>query len=90
MHEALPGTIIARNTGIGFDYVNLNTRLNRTLFLKESLRIDLSAEAFNALNHRNNEVPDATFGTAPSHRASTSPALPLQMPTRVASSLPRA
>jgi hypothetical protein len=63
--EALPGTIIARNTGIGFDYVNLNTRLNRTLLLKESMRLDLSAEVFNALNHRNNEVPNATFGTAP-------------------------
>jgi hypothetical protein len=45
--------------------VNLNTRLNRTLLLKESMRLDLSAEAFNALNHRNNEVPNATFGTAP-------------------------
>jgi len=63
--EALPGTIIGRNSGVGFDYANLNARLNRTLFLKESLRLDLSAEAFNALNHRNNEVPNGTFGTAP-------------------------
>lgn len=61
--EALPGAIIARNNGIGFDFLNLNARLNRTLVLRESLRLDLSAEAFNALNHRNNEVPNATFGT---------------------------
>jgi hypothetical protein len=63
--EALTGAIIGRNAGTGFDYFNLNARLNRTLFLKESLHIDLSAEAFNAFNHRNNEVPNATFGTAP-------------------------
>ncbi len=63
--EALPGAIIARNTGIGFDYLNLNARLNRTIFVKESLHLDVSVEAFNALNHRNNEVPNATFGTAP-------------------------
>lgn len=63
--QALPGATIRRNAGSGFDYVNLNARLNRTLFLKESLRLDLSAEAFNALNHRNNQVPNATFGTAP-------------------------
>jgi outer membrane receptor protein involved in Fe transport len=61
--EALPGAIIARNSGIGFDYFNLNARLNRTVFLKESLRLDLTAEAFNALNHRNNDVPNTTFGT---------------------------
>ncbi len=63
--EALPGAIIGRNAGTGFDYFNFNARLNRTVFLKESVHLDLAAEAFNALNHRNNEVPNAVFGTAP-------------------------
>ena len=63
--EALPGAIIGRNAGTGFDYFNFNARLNRTVFLKESVHLDVAAEAFNALNHRNNEVPNAVFGTAP-------------------------
>lgn len=61
--QALPGAIISRNAGTGFGYVNLNARLNRSIFLHDSLHLDLIAEAYNAFNHRNDEVPNATFGT---------------------------
>ena len=59
---ALPGTIIGRNAGIGFDNINLNARLSRTFSLTERIHLEAIAQAFNALNHRNNLIPNATFG----------------------------
>jgi hypothetical protein len=61
--NALPGTLIGRNAGIGFDSFTLGARLSRTIPLGERLRLQGSAEAFNALNHRNNQIPNGTFGS---------------------------
>jgi hypothetical protein len=55
--------MIGRNAGIGFDFFNVNTRLSRTFPLGERLRLQAIAEAFNALNHRNNQVPNTRFGS---------------------------
>lgn len=61
--NALPGTMIGRNAGIGFDSFTLSTRLSRTFPLGPRFRLEGIAEAFNALNHRNNQIPNGTFGT---------------------------
>jgi hypothetical protein len=61
--EALPGAVIGRNAGIGFDFFTLNTRLSRTFALTERVKLECIAEAFNSLNRRNNMIPNATWGT---------------------------
>lgn len=60
---ALPSAVIARNAGIGFDFFTLNARLNRTFALTRQINLEGIAESFNALNHRNDMIPNATFGT---------------------------
>jgi hypothetical protein len=60
--EALPGAVIGRNAGKGFDFLSLNARLSRTFALTERVRLEGVAEAFNSLNHRNNMIPNATWG----------------------------
>ena len=69
--EGLAGAVIGRNAGVGFDFFSLNARLSRSFALTERVRLEGMAEAFNSLNHRNNMVPNGTFGalsypTAPS------------------------
>ncbi|HSS96925.1 MAG TPA: TonB-dependent receptor [Terriglobales bacterium] len=54
--------MIGRNAGTGFDYFTLNTRLSRTFAIGERLKIEAIAEAFNALNHRNDMIPRNTYG----------------------------
>lgn len=61
--EGVAGAVIGRNAGIGFDFFNLNARLSRTFALTERVRLEGMAEAFNALNHRNDMIPNGTFGT---------------------------
>lgn len=61
--NALPGTMIGRNAGRGFDAFTLNARLSRTFLLGERVRLDGIVDAFNALNHRNNQIPNGTWGT---------------------------
>ncbi len=61
--EALPGAVIGRNAGVGFDFFSLNARLSRTFAVKERVKVEGIAEAFNALNHRNDMIPNATWGT---------------------------
>jgi hypothetical protein len=61
--EALLGAVIGRNAGIGFDFFSLNTRLSRTFAITERVKIEGLAEAFNSLNHRNNMIPNATWGS---------------------------
>jgi Carboxypeptidase regulatory-like domain/TonB dependent receptor-like, beta-barrel len=61
--EGIRGSVIGRNAGTGFDFVTLNARLSRTLALTERVKLEVMAEAFNALNHRNNAIPNGTFGT---------------------------
>ena len=60
--EALPGALIGRNAGIGFDFFTLNARASRSFALGEKVRLEGIAEAFNALNHRNDMVPNGTVG----------------------------
>lgn len=61
--EGLKGAVIGRNSGVGFDFFNLNTRLSRTFALTERWKLEAIAESFNALNHRNDMIPNGTFGT---------------------------
>jgi hypothetical protein len=61
--QALPGTVIGRNAGIGFDFFSLNARLSRTFSLTDRVKLEGIAEAFNALNHRNDMIPNGTWGT---------------------------
>ena len=63
--EALPATLIPRNAGTGFDFFTLNPRLSRTFPLTEHLHLETIAESFNALNHRNDMIPNGTYGTNP-------------------------
>ena len=67
--EALPGAVIGRNAGIGFDFFSLNARLSRTFAVTERVKVEGIAEAFNALNHRNDMIPNGTWGTGSLSRA---------------------
>jgi hypothetical protein len=61
--EGIKGAVIGRNTGTGFDFFGLNTRLSRTFSLSDRFKLETIAEAFNSLNHRNDAIPNGTFGT---------------------------
>ena len=61
--EGLRGGVIGRNAGVGFDFFSLNARLSRTFALTQRLHLETMAEAFNSLNHRNDMIPNATWGT---------------------------
>ncbi|MGI4852658.1 MAG: TonB-dependent receptor domain-containing protein, partial [Janthinobacterium lividum] len=61
--QALPGSLIGRNFGSGFDFFSLNARLSRTFALTERVKLESIAEGFNALNHRNDMIPNGTFGS---------------------------
>lgn len=61
--EAIKGAVIGRNAGIGFDFFNLNARLSRTFMLTDRYTLETIAETFNAINHRNDMIPNATWGT---------------------------
>ena len=67
------GSFIARNTGSEFDFLAVNTRLSRTFRLGGRASAQAVAEAFNALNHRNDMIPNAVFGTGayPAHPLAT-------------------
>ena len=56
------GDFIGRNTGIGFDSFTVNARASRTFALSERVHMTTMVEAFNALNHRNDLMPNGTFG----------------------------
>lgn len=71
--EGVKGTVIGRNAGTGFDYFSLNPRLSRTFPLTERVKLETIAEAFNVLNHRNDAVPNGTFGTGRFDQPSTNP-----------------
>jgi len=61
--EGMAGAVIGRNAGVGFDFFAVNARLSRTVALTERVRLEGIAEAFNALNHRNDMIPNGTWGT---------------------------
>lgn len=54
---------LARNAGKGFDFVMLNGRLSREFAVGDRVHVLALAEAFNALNRRNNLIPNGTYGT---------------------------
>ena len=57
------GDFIGRNVGTGPDFFNANVRLSRSFALTEHLKLEAIAEAFNALNHRNDLTKNGVFGT---------------------------
>ncbi len=70
--EGLAGAVIGRNAGTGFDFFSLNARLSRTFALTGRFHLEGMAEAFNSLNHRNQMIPNGTFGTGTYPAAPTS------------------
>ena len=62
-----------RPDAAGNDNFILSARLSRTFAVTERVRVEGMAEAFNALNHRNNLTRNGTFG-AGAYPANPSPA----------------
>jgi hypothetical protein len=56
------GDFIGRNAGVGNDFFSVSARLSRTVSIGERWRLEAMAEAFNALNRRNNLTLNGTFG----------------------------
>ena len=73
--------MIGRNTGTGFDFFNINTRLSRTIPIGERLHLEAIADIFNILNHPNYEIPNNSFGTGV---YPTNPSATFGQPTAVA------
>jgi hypothetical protein len=61
--QAQSGSLLGRNTGVGFDFFTLSARLSRTVALGDRWRVEAMAEEFNALNHRNDMVPNGIFSS---------------------------
>jgi hypothetical protein len=61
----IDGVVVGRNTGHGRPIYDLAPFLERPFALGERLRIDLRAEAFNALNHANFVGYIGTYGNGP-------------------------
>jgi len=59
----IAGAYIARNSGTGFDFLNVNFRVSRSISIGEHLKLQWLGEAFNALNHLNGLTRNGTFGT---------------------------
>jgi len=57
---------VGRNTGVGFNSVSLELRLDRRFDLRDHFKVDVIAESFNTLNRTNLQFPNNTFGTGPS------------------------
>jgi hypothetical protein len=81
--EALPGAVIGRNAGIGFDFFSLNARLSRTFALSERVRLQGIAEAFNSLNHRNDMIPNATTNSTFGQATAVGDARSVQLGARI-------
>jgi hypothetical protein len=67
------GAFIDRNAGTGPDFFSVNLRVSRSFQLGERLRMEALAEAFNAINHRNDLTRNGVFGTG-SYPSAPSPA----------------
>lgn len=67
------GGFIGRNVGAGNDFFTLGTRVSRSFRIAERVQLEGLAEAFNALNHRNNLTKNGAFGAGayPSSPSST-------------------
>lgn len=57
------GVFINRNSGDGFAFFSLGTRLSRAFSIGEHLRLRAMAEAFNLSNHTNVVTLNGSFGT---------------------------
>jgi hypothetical protein len=57
------GSFIARNAGIGSDFLTLNVRGSRIVRIDGRLQIEAIAEAFNLANRVNAVTRNATFGS---------------------------
>jgi len=57
------GEYLQRNAGTGSDFFGVSLRTSRVFPLTEHLKMELIAEAFNALNHRNNLTRNGVFGS---------------------------
>jgi hypothetical protein len=56
------GEFIPRNAGTGNDFFSVSARLSRTFRIGDRVTLEGMAEAFNALNHRNNLTRNGVFG----------------------------
>ena len=56
------GAFIGRNVGDGNDFFSVGARLSRSFRVSERVQVEALAEAFNALNHRNNLTKNGVFG----------------------------
>ena len=56
------GDFVTRNAGTGNDLFTVSARISRVFSLRERVRMEVIAEAFNALNHRKNLSLNANFG----------------------------
>jgi len=54
---------VARNTGRGFNFSELDLRLSKRITFRDRVGLELLAEGFNVLNRSNLSVPNNTFGT---------------------------
>ncbi len=57
------GEYLQRNAGAGSDFFSVSMRVSRKFTITEGVRLEAMAEAFNALNHRNNLTRNGVFGT---------------------------
>jgi hypothetical protein len=57
------GSMVGRNTGVGFGFAALDLRINRTVSITERWNLEAMVEAFNVLNHTNKLNPNTSFGT---------------------------
>jgi hypothetical protein len=57
------GQFIKRNLGVGSDFFSTNMRVSRTFKVAHTTSVELSAEAFNLTNRRNNLTRNGNFGS---------------------------
>ncbi|MCC6393031.1 MAG: TonB-dependent receptor [Bryobacterales bacterium] len=57
------GEYLQRNAGTGSNFFGVSLRTSRVFPLTEHLKMELMAETFNALNHRNNLTRNGVFGS---------------------------
>jgi hypothetical protein len=53
---------VGRNTGVSFPFNSLDLRLARAVKLAERWRLEMTADAFNVFNHRNDQLPNNVVG----------------------------
>ena len=60
---------VGRNAGRGFDFASVDLRLSRRFALGERVNLETIVEGFNVLNRSNLQLPNNTFGTGATPRA---------------------